>query len=381
MNNRNTFLIIVSFFLLALGSFYLGTKNSKAFEKNTSSTSVGITPAKKELNTPTPPPATDPNVIAENHEPVIEVETIKPKNNINNTFVEVQGKVNSSKSLSISSIADGKVIKTFISVGDNVTKGQVIAQINNVDSQNDIASLKNKLDINKSTISNLSNKLKDYEEMLKVGIVSRNDIITIKNDINTKKSENEDIKISINKLNYRSNNNILKSPYTGYVNDVVAEGSFVSYGQNVSTIIPVTDQYIEALIPSENLKSIKIGQEVIINNTSEKGYITNISPVSTFNMIKAIVKTKAHLSVGLDMQLKIVTKISKGLTVPKSSLIIQDGKTAVFVIKDSKAVLREIEVDKDNNVDVIISKGLSLKDNVVTKNASILADGTKVVIK
>lgn len=380
MNNRNTFLIIFSFCILALASFYLGTKNSNAFNKKNASSIERVTQNKKELNTIASNPTADTKT-SEDPEPVIEVQTIKPKNNINNSFVEVQGKVNSSKSLSISSIADGKVIKTFISIGDNVTKGQIIAQINNVDSQNDLTSLKSKLEINKSTISNLSNKLKDYEEMLKVGIVARNDIITIKNDINTKKSENEDIKITINKLNNRNSNNILKSPYTGYVNDVVAEGSFVSYGQNVSTIIPLTDQYIEALIPSENLKDIKIGQEVTIKDMSEKGYITNISPVSSFNMVKAIVKTKAHLSLGLDMQLKILIKVLKGLTIPKSCIVIQEGKTAVFIVKDSKAILREIEVEKDNNKDVIISKGLTVKDSVVTKNAGILADGTKVVIK
>lgn len=374
MSKRNIFLIIISFCIFVIGSFYLGTKNSNVFViKKEAVATQNI------KQTDATVPLTDTNTTIET-QPIIEVQTIKPKNITNNSFIEVQGKVNSGKSLSISSIADGKIIKTNISIGQNVKKGQIIAEINNQDSQNDLSTLKNKLEINKNTINNLENKLKDYEDMLKAGIVARNDLITIKNDINTKKVENEDIKLSINKLNIRKSNNIIKSPYSGYVSDVMAEGTFVTYGQSVATVIPSTEQYIEAQIPSENLKSIKAGQEVIIND-SNKGVITNISPVSSFNMVKAIVKTNMPLTIGLDMQLKILTKISKGLTIPKSCIVIQEGKTTVFIVKESKAVLQGVEIEKDDNTNVIISKGLSIKDKVVVKNASLLSDGTEVKLK
>lgn len=373
MSKRNIFLIVISFCIFVIGAFYLGTKNSNVLG---SKKETVVTQNIKQTDATVP--LTD--ITTVETQPIIEVQTIKPKNITNNSFIEVQGKVNSGKSLSISSIADGKIIKTNISIGQNVSKGQIIAEINNQDSQNDLSTLKNKLEINKNTISNLENKLKDYEDMLKAGIVARNDLIVIKNDINTKKVENEDINLSINKLNIRKSNNIITSPYSGYVSDVMAEGTFVTYGQSVATVIPSTEQYIEAQIPSENLKSIKAGQEVIIND-SNKGFITNISPVSSFNMVKAIVKTNIPLIIGLDMQLKILTKISKGLTIPKSCIVIQEGKTSVFIVKEGKALLQEVEIEKDDNTNVIISKGLSIKDKVVVKNASLLSNGTEVKLK
>ncbi|MEK7434550.1 MAG: efflux RND transporter periplasmic adaptor subunit [Cyanobacteriota bacterium] len=318
-------------------------------------------------------------------ESLIKVETITPKIESSNIFIETQGKVYSKKNVSITSLADGKIKKVYFSIGDNIKKGETIAILDNQEANNEEGGLKSKLAINNNIISNFETKLKSYQEMFKIGIVAKNDLDNIINEINTKKLENEDINLNINKISTRKTNYTIKSNFNGYVSEIVSEGSFLNYGQNVASLISEKDEYIESLIPSEQIKNLSTNQKVeILSDTSEKaisGSIYNVSPIASFNMIKVIIKPSETLPLNLDVKIKIPTKSISGLSIPKSAIVLIDGKTSVFAVKDGKSVAKAVDIQKDFENKVIISKGITNKDNIVIKNADILADGTKVLTK
>ncbi|MFN8671167.1 MAG: efflux RND transporter periplasmic adaptor subunit [Candidatus Sericytochromatia bacterium] len=316
---------------------------------------------------------------------LITVSTIKPKLENDNLFIEAQGKVLAKKNSTITSLSEGVIKKINFSIGDNIKAGEIIAILDNKESDNEIEILNNKLKINLNTIKNLDDKLKSYSEMLKIGIVAKNDVDNIKNEINNKKSENEDIKLNISKLSIRKGNNEIKANINGYISDILSDGAFVNKGQSIATIISEKDEYIEALVPAENIKSIYNNQKVkIIASTNTKAinaFVNNISPVASFNMIKVILKADQVLPLNLDVKIQIPSKALSGLSIPKTSVVLNEGKTSVFIVKDGKAVAKEIEIQKDFDNKVIVSKGISSNDQIIVKNADVLADGTKVIVK
>lgn len=359
------------FILVAFLMFSISCKNSKT------DTSTNASPDTKATYTASADSGKD-------VEPVIAVKVTNPKLRTDKLSIDVQGKVYSKNNVSVSTLAEGKVKKVYFSVGDNVQVGQTIAVLDNKEANNELHGTENKIKINQEIIRSLENKLKDYNEMLKVGIVSRNDVVSILNDINSKKLEIEDLKINTGKLSNRQSNYIIKATASGYLSDIVQEGTYLTLGQSSATIVSDKNEYIEALVPIENIKDISKGIEVsIIDNTNNKikGIISNISPVATYNMIKTIIKPNSYLSVGEELNIEIPVKKVTGLIIPKSSVIINDGKTSVYKVENDTAKLLEIEIQKDLSDQVIVSKGIRLKDKIIISNADILADSAKVVIK
>ncbi|MCL5774318.1 MAG: efflux RND transporter periplasmic adaptor subunit [Firmicutes bacterium] len=223
----------------------------------------------------------------------VEVKVVTVTSSAENIMLESQGKVMPSRTFSIPALSEGKVTRVYFNKGDFVGKGAALAVISNPDVNSDISSLNSKISINQTSIGILRRKiqesdskkrlnqeqikedeakLKDYREMLTLGLVTKNDLRNvknglralqiesrnidieaqgIKNDIETKKSENQDSLMLLSKLKLRMENFRVSSPYSGYLIDIAPEGSFANYGQSLAAIASTGYEYVEALIPAD----------------------------------------------------------------------------------------------------------------------------------
>ncbi|MCL5019892.1 MAG: efflux RND transporter periplasmic adaptor subunit [Patescibacteria group bacterium] len=316
-------------------------------------------------------------------EPQVEVKVAKPASVSDSVYFESQGKVTFKKSFAVSPLSEGRIKKLYVMPGEFVKSGQLVALLVNSEQDRELSTLEGKLRINKNSVESLEKKLKSSEEMLNLGIIAENDLISLKNDINARKSEGEDIQITLDRLKSRNDNYKVYSNTDGYVSDLMPENSFVTYGQSIANIFSLRDEIVEALIPFDQVNQPEKNQEVLIvcNNLSMDGTVTDIYPFANSNLIKVLIAPEKVVPLNLEVKVRFKIQNINGIVIPKSAVVMDEGKPVIYLVKNNKAAKKFIKVQKDYLDKVIIVNDLNPDDDIVIENAYLLSDQTGVIIK
>ncbi len=85
----------------------------------------------------------------------------------------------------------------------------------------------------------------------------------------------------------------------------------------------------------------------------------------------------------MNLEVKVTFKVRavNGLLIPKSAVVMVEGKPVIFMVKNNMAYKKDITVVKDYLDRAVIVDNLGPDDVIVTENAYLLADSVSVVIK
>ncbi|WP_068111969.1 efflux RND transporter periplasmic adaptor subunit [Tropicimonas marinistellae] len=90
-------------------------------------------------------------------------------------------------------------------------------------------------------------------------------------------------------------------------------------------------------------------------------------------------EARAALGHGFRVEVRIVTWEKPDATiVPASALFRTNGGVSVFAVKDGRAVLREVAVERSNGLEASVAGGLEPGERIILYPAPGLAEGTKV---
>ncbi|HEV2484736.1 MAG TPA: efflux RND transporter periplasmic adaptor subunit [Terracidiphilus sp.] len=183
------------------------------------------------------------------------------------------------------------------------------------------------------------------------------------------------------------------SPIDGVVTDrPLFVGEMANAGQAVVTVMDVSTLIAKVHLSPELAAPLRIGDEAMVRipgeDTPVQGKVTLISPAldigsTTIEVWVAIPNKEGKYKVGTSVHVSIASgTVNNALCVPNESLITtKAGDPAVVVIgADSVANQKAVKTGITDGHDTQIVSGLSAGDQVVTKGAYGLDDGTKVKI-
>ncbi|MEO2223564.1 efflux RND transporter periplasmic adaptor subunit [Priestia megaterium] len=84
---------------------------------------------------------------------------------------------------------------------------------------------------------------------------------------------------------------------------------------------------------------------------------------------------------GFKLLLEIETSSKKAPSLPIKAVVNKDGEKYVYVVKDKKAVRKEVKVGETTNKFIEIKSGVSSKDKVITNPSKDLTDGAEVIVQ
>ncbi|MBR0031648.1 MAG: efflux RND transporter periplasmic adaptor subunit [Treponema sp.] len=90
-------------------------------------------------------------------------------------------------------------------------------------------------------------------------------------------------------------------------------------------------------------------------------------------------KKDERIKVGMYARVKLITEsVQNAIVIPSNAILTRDGKTYVFVVKNGIAYQESVEsgISIDNKTE--ITKGLSSGDEIIIKGQALLNDGVKV---
>ncbi|MDP2984442.1 MAG: efflux RND transporter periplasmic adaptor subunit [Candidatus Latescibacter sp.] len=313
----------------------------------------------------------------------VEVKVVKADAVADTLVFDARGKVTAKKSFSVTSLSEGKIKKVSVSVGEQVKSGQVIALLENSELDRELSVQNDKLQLSRKTVEDLEKKVKAFEEMLSLGIISENDFISLKQELNARKTEEHDLEITNGRLKSREKNYRIVTDTEGYISYILPQESFVTYGQTVAGIVSLQDEQIEAFIPFDQVNRPAPGDEALItcNSITIPGKVSNSFPSANSNLITVIVIPEKPIPMNLEVKVTFKVRAVNGLLIPKSAVVMVEGKPVIFLVKNNKAYKKDITVVKDYLDRALIVDDLGPDNVIVTENAYLLADSVSVVVK
>jgi RND family efflux transporter MFP subunit len=265
----------------------------------------------------------------------------------------------------------GRIEKIFVEIGDRVSAGQVLVQMESSNLQQQ-----------RTQLANLQRDYDRYEELLKVGGIAQQQVDQIKTQIDMLKAAIKNIE----------DNTQLKSPISGIITarsydngDVFAQLPILTVQQlnPLKAIIYVSESYFT---------KIKVGMTVKINldvyeNEDFSGKVSLIYPTidaakHTFGVEVAINNGNLKIRPGMFGRVTLNLGVKESVVVPDAAVQKQAGANDkyVFTVENGIAKYHKVELGQrlENNYEIL--SGIKAGDVVVTAGQSRLIDGTTVEI-
>lgn len=307
----------------------------------------------------------------------------------------------------------GEVERFHVTEGSRVQQGTslVTYESDTLDleqEQNKLERKSSQLQINSVSkqLSNLNKKQKELEkEMSKQE--AKDQIETERTQLNldleTAKIDLERNKLEAKSIAKKERNLDVASDINGTVLEVDKEAvNNTSDVQKPLIHIGNTDEYLATGVLSEyDALKIKTGQAVKITSDvlPDKEWAGSVKQIDYLpqqqasaeagndaaNQYPVEVKVDDQditmIKPGFKLLLEIETSSKKASSLPIKAVVNEDGEKYVYVVKDKKAVRKEVKIGETTNKFIEIKSGVSSKDKVITNPTKNLTDGAEVTVQ
>ena len=290
-------------------------------------------------------------------------------------FLEVQGRVDAEDNVEITPEVPGSVTAVYVKVGQQVSRGQVLAQLDDKVLSQNIAQLQTQLDL-ATTVFNRQKNLWDQKIGTEVQYL-------------TAKSQKEGLQRQLSGLQSQAAMSKVKSPVSGTVDAMdLKVGQSVAPGQPTGIrIVNASKLKVVALVAETYAGRVNQGDEVeVLLPDAGDSLKTRISfaakmidPVSRGFNVEVKLPSNKKFRPNMVAVLKIVDyENEKALTVPINSIQRSETSEYVFVAVNGKAKRTNIKTGKISEGNAEVLSGLKAGDKVITTGFQDLNDGDAV---
>lgn len=283
------------------------------------------------------------------------------------------------KETKISADIQGKINAVLVDVGNAVSKGQILIQLDN-------SLLKLQLQTVEVQIEGLEDDVNRYTILTEADAVQGVQLEKAKLGLKSAKVQRATLLEQISKTS-------IKAPFNGVVTAKLnEEGGFAAPGIPLLQITDINTLRFTVNVPEKDLEQFRTNQTYSISSdvypeiplsgkiimVGSKANLGNSFPIqfqveNTKNLsIKSGMFGKVNLSSALKEQ---------GILIPSSAIIEENGGAKVYIVKTGKAVLQKIMTSKSIGNKTLVSSGLKEHDIIVVdgfinlfENANILSN-------
>ncbi|HCC07758.1 MAG TPA: hypothetical protein DEP72_06345 [Clostridiales bacterium] len=201
----------------------------------------------------------------------------------------------------------------------------------------------------------------------------------------------EQAKAALNVLKVQFDNTIISSPISGTVtNENLHVGELAAVGSTIVTIADTNLLKLKGTVSQEFVPILKEGQKIDVKidaykDSAFEGTVSKLGPVAmstgTDFPIEITISNSQDLLAGFSAKASLNLTIEAKNILPISTLVVDNGKNYVYIIKDGVVVKQIVEIGLKNDSVVEIIKGINASDIVAQTNVKDLFEGSKVVIE
>ncbi len=277
----------------------------------------------------------------------------------------------------------GQVTRLLVSPGSLVSTGQVLLEIDNEYTRNELEAAELNLEQGRKDVARMENLIGDG------GVTQR--------QYEEAKVKVESAEVKLNSLRKRILDAQVKAPIPGYVTPVprmpfpVANG-FVGQGNPVFQLVDVSHVNLRVLLTAEQVSRVGKGQEIQVRcdlfpERSFTGKVTYTGMSSDmlskrYPVDVEVPNAPGHLIRG-GMNGSALFRMPAAdtlLTIPRQALLNVEGGEEAFVLENGKAYRRPLTTGSAQGDRIAVLSGLAAGDQVVVSGQINLTDGASVTI-
>jgi len=302
-------------------------------------------------------------------------------------YVELQGAVMTKQNVLIYPEVPGTLIQVRVKEGQKVSKGQVLAMIDDGGMSSQLQVMKTQLALAKTTFER-------QERLWKQKIGSEIQYLQAKATYETQENTVSQMQSQLNKFT-------IKAPFSGIIDDVIkSQGNVVAPGgpgSEVFRIVNLSNMYIEVNVPESYIASVTVGKEVnvffpVLNQTvkskvRQTGNFINPNNRS-FTVEIAVPNKNGNIKPNLTAKVQINDyRNEQAILIPQSVISENaEGEQYAFVVSEAnaeniaKATKNIIKTGKTQGDYVEILAGIKNGQNIIQEGARSVKDGQQVKI-
>lgn len=317
------------------------------------------------------------------HVPLIT--TFNAKSEVFNHVLELQGNVTTKDLLTITPEYNGILTNVYVKEGQKVSKGQLLAKIDDGGLSQQIAQLKIQANLAKTTFER-------QKRLWEQKIGSEIQFLQAKSSYESQQE-------AVNQINQQINKTVVRAPFSGTIDDVITEqGSVVGAGQTqLFRIVNLDNMYIETEVPERYVANVTKGKKVTVElavlgktlETKIRQAGDVINPANrTFKAEIKIPNEDKSIKPNLTARLKINDYTNENALLIPQSVISEnaEGSQYIYVVtgKDengigvAKRVIIETGKTQGDNIEVL--SGIENGAEIIKEGARSVRDGQSVEV-
>jgi membrane fusion protein (multidrug efflux system) len=335
---------------------------------------------------------------------VVEVGTIKRE--AINEEITLVGNLIGQATVAVAPRAAGRLQDISVRLGDRVTRGQRLAQIEDFEIKEQVKQAEAAQEVSQATIrqreadlSLAKTSVERSRSLFEKQLLPKQTLddtearyLSAVAALDLAKAQNSQSKARLDELRINLANTIITSPVTGFVaRRAVDPGAFVGQNNPIVDVVDITSVRLVANVVEKDLKQLQAGNATIVEVDAfpgEKfsGRIARVSPVLDPATRTAPIEVEVpnptfRLKPGMYARVGVVTETKKqALVAPANSVVDLGGRRGVFQVLNGAAVFRAVQVGTEQLDKVEILGGILEGQEVITTGAGALRDGDRVLL-
>ena len=297
-------------------------------------------------------------------------------------YIDIQGNIETKENVIIYPEFSGTLTQVLVTSGQKVTKGQLLARIDDGGLSNQLAQMETQAALAKTTFERQQNLWNQ-----KIG--SEIQYLQAKTNYEAQLKAVAQMKAQLAKT-------IVRAPFSGVIDEVITEkGQVVAPGQPLMRIVNLSNMYVASNIPENFIGKIKNGAsvEVFIKSigktvTGKVRQVGNyINPNNrNFSIEIAVPNQDNLLRPNQVAVLKIADYTKANAVLIPESIVTENasGEKIVYTInsqsKKAVAVKKEIKTGLTSGANIEVLEGLANGDVVIIEGARSVQDGDAVEV-
>jgi len=281
-----------------------------------------------------------------------------------------------------------RVAAVLVDVGSRVQKGQELVRLSSDMLQAELDSRRAALRSAEASLINAAAALRRGESIATSGSLSAADLDRLKAENVAAQARVDTAKADVTTAGLRLQYGTVRAPDYGTVTArTVSVGQIAQAGQEMLRLLRQDRVEWRAEVPEALLSRVKVGQSVDITGADTsvfKGKVRAVAPtVQTTNRTGLVYVdiVDRNARPGMFARGQIAAGSGTGLLVPISSVVMQDGYSYVFVLKDgNKVERRRIEQAGVHGSQLEVTQGVAAGDVIAVQGAGFLKDGDIVAV-
>jgi RND family efflux transporter MFP subunit len=305
-------------------------------------------------------------------------------------FIEATGTLNPFEEVSIGAEIDGIIRTVKANEGTAVSKGMLLATIDDIEYSQGVLSAQAALKQAEATFANTKIEFSRKEALYKEELVTKQQYDDVFTRLTLTESDVERAKAALSIAKQKLAKTKIYAPLASKVKEkLVSEGDFVKNGARLFTLIQPNPLKLRFSVSERDVGKMKVGQDVSVKvdafpDREFKGKVSIVFPsleekTRTLSIEALVPDKEGVLKPGLFARVILYTGGMKDtVVVPITALLYEGDKIRAYIVEEDKAKEKLVKLGNKYGDEMEIVEGIKEGDKVVIAGQQGLSEDARV---